>query len=114
MILHWTPDVNGTGGAVTLNVDTLGAAPVKLADGAADPGPLDLTAGRMQEVWYDGSVFRFLNATSPPGILGEIRPACTSSLRGRLWFVAGAVGGKDDLSVCAKDAIGALAWRVLY
>jgi hypothetical protein len=33
MMLHWQPDVNGTGVPTTLNVDALGAVPLKLADG---------------------------------------------------------------------------------
>ena len=57
---------NNAGGAVTLNIDTLGAVPVKLPDGATDPGPLELPAGRMRDLWYDGTVFRFRNAAVPP------------------------------------------------
>ena len=114
MILHWTPDVNGAGGSVTLNVDVLGAVPVKLSDGATDPAPLALIAGRMREVWYDGTVFRFLTPVVPAGVLGEVRPSCGASVRGRLWFVAGAAGVKDGLTVCGKDATDAYAWRILY
>jgi hypothetical protein len=58
MLLHWVPDVNGAGGGTTLNVDTLGATPLKQSDGAADPGATDIVAGRMYSVWYDGSAFR--------------------------------------------------------
>ena len=62
MVLHWVPDVSGRGGPTTLNVDGLGAANVKLADGATDPAVGDIEAGRMREVWYDGTNFRFLGA----------------------------------------------------
>jgi hypothetical protein len=114
MALNWTPDVNNTGGAVTLNIDALGAIPVKLEDGTTDPAPLDLVAGRIQQVWYDGTNFRFLSRLVPSGILGQAQPACAAAVRGRFWYVPGAAGVKDSLSVCAKDATDAFAWRTLY
>lgn len=58
MTLHWTPDVNGAGGATTLNVDTLGATAVKLADGVTDPASTDIQSGQLYVIWYDGGVFR--------------------------------------------------------
>ncbi len=114
MVLHWTPDISNTGGSITLNIDSLGATPVKLQDGMTDPAPLDLVSGRMQEIWFDGAAFRLLKPANPSGILGEIQPSCSGSVRGRLWFVAGGMGVKDSLAVCAKDAADALAWRTLY
>jgi hypothetical protein len=114
MVLHWKPDVDTSGGAVTLNIDVLGPVPVKLADGGTDLAPLDLIAGRMEQVWYDGTVFRLLKSVGPEGIFGEALPACGAALRGRLWFVAGGAGVKDSLAACAKDASGAFAWRTIY
>jgi hypothetical protein len=114
MTLSWKPDVNGTGGATTLNVDTLGAASVKLADGSTDPGTGDIVVGRLYQVWYDGAAFRLLNPITAAGVLGETQPTCGASVRGRVWFVAGGTGVKDSLNVCAKDATGAFAWRTLY
>ena len=64
MVLHWIPDVNGTGGATTLNVDSLGATSVKQADGVSDPSATDIVAGSMREIWYDGVNFRFLGTGS--------------------------------------------------
>jgi hypothetical protein len=58
MMLHWKPDVAGAGGPTTLNVDTLGAAPVALADGATNPSSTTILAGQLYELWYDGGVFR--------------------------------------------------------
>ena len=113
-VLHWKPDANGTGGATTLNIDTLGPAAMKLADGITDPGPGEITAGRIYEIWYDGTGFRLLNPLVSAGVLGEAQPACSVAVRGRQWFVAGAAGVKDGLSVCAKDASNAYAWRTLY
>jgi hypothetical protein len=114
MVLHWTPDVNGTGGPTTLNVDALGPAAVKLPDGITDPAPGEITAGRLYEIWYDGTSFRLLNSSVSPGVLGEAQPVCGAAVRGRQWFVTGAMGVKDSLSVCAKDASNAYAWRTLY
>ena len=114
MLLHWTPDLDGAGGATTINIDALGQVAVKLADGTTDPAPGDLVAARMAQLWWDGAVFRLLDRSVPAGVLGEIRPSCAASLRGRLWFVAGGVGVQDGLSVCAKDAMDTLAWRTIY
>jgi len=58
MVLHWEPDVAAAGGATTLNVDTLGAAPLTLADGVTSPPPSTIQAGQLYVIWYDGSVFR--------------------------------------------------------
>jgi hypothetical protein len=114
MLLHWKPDANGTGGATTLNVDTLGAVAVKLTDGITDPAPGDITVGRIYEIWHDGTGFRLLNPVITPGVLGEAQPIFSVAVRGRQWFVAGVAGTEDSLSVCAKDASTAYAWRTLY
>ena len=45
---------------------------------------------------------------------GGGKPACDSSLRGTLWFTHGAAGVQDTLEVCAKDALDAYDWRLLY
>jgi hypothetical protein len=113
MVVQWRPDVNGSGGATTLNIDTLGAIGVKLADGVTDPTAADLVAERLYSTWYDGAVFRL----QAPGLLAGVtgtRPACNATQRGRIWQVLGGAGVKDELAVCAKDAGGAYAWRVLY
>jgi len=113
MVVQWKPDVNGAGGATTLNIDTLGAKPIKLADGVTNPTAADLVAGRLVPLWYDGATFRI----QVPGIMGgpiEARPTCEVTLRGRLWLVFGADGTKDEFAVCAKDAAGQYSWRTLY
>ena len=114
MVLDWKPDANGIGGTTTLNVDTLGPTAIKLTDGITDPAPGEITAGRIYEIWYDGTAFRLMNPVVVSGVLGEAQPACGVAARGRQWFVAGAAGLKDSLSVCAKDASNAYAWRNLY
>jgi hypothetical protein len=62
MTLHWKPDVNGAGGTTTLNVDTLGAMPIKLHDGASAPAATDIVAGQLYDIWYDGAQFRLMTA----------------------------------------------------
>ena len=114
MTIAWQPDVDGAGGATTLNIDTLGARPVKLADGATDPTPIDVQAGRVLPLWYDGSVFRQIASQPLPGSPAASQPTCSVALRGRLWFATGGTGVKDGLTVCAKDATEAYAWRTLY
>jgi hypothetical protein len=64
MVLRWKPDVNGAGGATTLNVDTLGQTPVKLRDGVSDPAATDIVAGQLYEIWYDGAQFRLMTPTA--------------------------------------------------
>lgn len=113
MVLNWTPDVNGAGGPTTLNVDILGAQPVKLADGVTDPVIGDVTGGRMVLVWFDGTVFRLMNPSLVSATAGA-QPACSSALRGRIWTIFSATGVKDSVTVCAKDATDAYAWRVIY
>lgn len=67
MVINWRPDVTGVGGNVTLNIDTLGAKSVKLADGVTNPSPGDLAAGRLYAVWYDGAAFRVMSAAGGGG-----------------------------------------------
>ena len=112
MLLHWIPDVNGSGGATTLEVDGLGSQAVKLQDGT-DPTGADIVAGTLHEIWYDGTSFRIL-APSTRVAVSPTRPACTVSLRGRLWFALNGAGSADTFAVCAKDASAAYAWRALY
>ena len=52
MVVNWRPNVAGVGGNVTLNIDTLGSRPVKLADGTTNPEAGDLAANQLRPVWY--------------------------------------------------------------
>jgi hypothetical protein len=45
-------------GALTLNIDSLGAIPVKKADGSSDPAASELASGQYYDLTYDGTVFR--------------------------------------------------------
>lgn len=113
MVLNWTPDVSAAGGPTTLNVDLLGATPVKLADGVTDPAAADVNAGLMYAVWFDGTVFRLIRS-SLVSATASTQPACGASLRGRIWTTFAASGVKDSVTVCAKDATDAYAWQVIY
>ncbi|MGA3260595.1 MAG: hypothetical protein ABSE35_17070 [Bryobacteraceae bacterium] len=90
MVLHWIPNVNGAGGATTLNVDSLGATSVKQADGVSDPSATDIVAASMREVWYDGVNFRFLGTGSGQTSGGGSGPV--QSVFGRTGAVTAANG----------------------
>ncbi len=49
-------------GAATLNIDGLGATPIKIGDGVTDPMANEIIAGRQTRICYDGSVFRLPTA----------------------------------------------------
>jgi hypothetical protein len=96
MVLHWQPDRTGAGGATTLNVDSLGAKPVKLADGAGNPAAADVVAGRLYRVWYDGSVFR-LEATTAAAVGGIPDPGSNGVVY-RSGAGTGTVANADQIS----------------
>jgi hypothetical protein len=85
MLLHWLPDVSAAGGPATLNVDTLGAVPVKMPDGITDPPVGQIQAGQMYPIWYDGRVFRMITgvaagtAPGPSGVVSATSPVTYNS-----------------------------------
>ncbi len=74
MVLNWQPDASNAGGATTLNVDLLGAAPVVRADGVTPLGSSDIVTGEMYQIWYDGAAFRLLSGSGGGGT-GQSQPA---------------------------------------
>jgi hypothetical protein len=60
MMVNWKPDVNVIGGPTTLNIDVLGAKPIKLSDGTTNPGASEILAGHLYLLWFDGTYFRKL------------------------------------------------------
>jgi len=96
MVLHWKPDVNGAGSATTLNVDTLGAVSVKLADGVSNPGQGDLLAGRLYNVWYDGTFFRLMPTTAAS--MGALPDPGSSGIAYRSGPGAATLATADNLS----------------
>lgn len=58
MTVYWRPNLDATAGAVSLEIDTLGAKAIKRADGTSDPLAGEIRSGRMYALWYDGTSFR--------------------------------------------------------
>lgn len=114
LALHWRPDVTNSGGAMTLEIDGLGARTVKLSDGVTDPSAGDIKAGVLYPVWYDGVLFRLLQTSTAPRLNATARPVCDVGQRGQMWHIFGTSGVKDTVSVCAKDAAGIYDWRSIY
>ncbi len=114
MVLSWIPDVNGLGGATTLNIDLLGSKAIKLGDGVTNPTALDIVAGALYPLWYDGTVFRLLASAPVAASTGVVQPTCDVTLRGRLWLVAGAAGVADALQACVKDVADHYVWTGLF
>jgi hypothetical protein len=112
MVLHWIPDFDAMAGGSTLNIDGLGAKAVKLSDGVNNPLPADVIAGKLFEIWYDGTVFRVLN-TAGPLANSSTRPDCSVALRGRLWQIFADSAIADEVAVCTKDATDTYAWHVI-
>ena len=78
MVVYWKPDVSGAGGTTTLNIDGLGAKALTRPDGVTNPGPLDIVAGSLYPVWYDGAAFRVISSTvggASQGIPGPAGPS---------------------------------------
>lgn len=61
MLVNWPVVMSCTGGvATTINIDTLGAKSVKLADGSTDPTSADCAAGRNLTLAYNGTLFKIV------------------------------------------------------
>ena len=80
MVLHWIPGC-APSGAATLNIDTLGARPIKTADGTSDLSEGAIAQNRLYEMWYDGQSFRMLQAPEPAAPSSVI-PMSESLLKG--------------------------------
>lgn len=97
MVLNWRPDVTATGGATTLAVSGLTATRIKAADGISDPTSVDVQAGQLLSIWYDGSTFRLVQprvdrycesgSGSPTAYTCAVTPAMASYRKGTtlLW-----------------------------
>lgn len=68
--LAFVPDVNGSGGATTVNANGLGAKSIKMLDGSTNPTNSTLVAGSVYTLVYDGTLFR----VNGPGVTAY---ACT-------------------------------------
>lgn len=72
-LLNWTPNVNGAGGATTINVCALGSVSLKEADGTTDPTNTDIVASKPLFLIWDGVVFRMMYTPGSGG--GSVGPA---------------------------------------
>lgn len=88
-------------GAATLNINGLGAKPIKQADGVTDPLNSELTAGQRYWLSYDGAVFRIVagggsgtgEGLSDPGANGVVtRTALNTTGVASLADIAAALG----------------------
>lgn len=113
MVLNWKPDVNGTGGPTTLNVDLLGPIPVLEPDGLTNLSSQDIASGRMYTVWYDGTEFRVLNPSSQSGGGSSSTPvSITSTTAGGPTTVTAATEWHAALALCASSTGSVLIWNV--
>lgn len=62
MIFRFISGFAGTGSAVSLNINSLGAVSVKSADGVTDPDAYDLRLNQAATVMYDGSKFLIIES----------------------------------------------------
>lgn len=77
--LAFIPDVNGSGGATTVNANSLGAKPIKLADGSSNPTSSTLVAGTVYTLVYDGTVFRVSSAASGVPLFTSYNAGCQNN-----------------------------------
>lgn len=97
-----------TAGAVTLNIDSLGAKAVKEADGTTDPVAADCTANRRVQLRYDGTVFRIVGG-------GQVNSGSVTHSVGSLAadaYAVGNIGGdiKTPCSGCTLNSGGDGVW----
>lgn len=61
MSIRFKPGIVNTGGAVTVNVASLGVKTIKQSDGTTNPAAGDMAASRDIMLMYDGTVFRIFS-----------------------------------------------------
>jgi hypothetical protein len=113
MVLFWKPDLNGGGGATTLNVDLLGAVPLTKPDGT-NPGTTDITTGELYSIWYDGTSFRLLSApagASGGGGGGSVPSSIASTNAGGQTAITAASEWHSPLAYCSGPSVATLIWN---
>jgi hypothetical protein len=77
--IRWRSGAANSSGAITLNVDGLGAKAIKMSDGSSDPPPNSLSAGAYYDLTYDGIVFRLPGGMSTGAVSwGQITGALST------------------------------------
>lgn len=95
MVVYWKPDVTSGAGA-TIDIDALGAVPVRKADGTG-AGAGDVVANQLYGMWFDGTGFRIMSGGQTGGgvTLGTLSRVwcplrnCVSSRDTRMSVTAG-------------------------
>lgn len=95
MVIHWRPDVDGTGGAVSLSLNAGGPVPVKKSDGVTDPRAGQIRAGRLYPIWFDGAVFRLVADPEDPEWV------TASLLQSASWLHCASTGANSNAYACA-------------
>lgn len=112
MVLNWRPGTGSVGGELTLDIDALGAKPIRLADGVSIPRAQDIVAGQIYPIWYDGTQFRLFPVLVPEAY------ETTAVLRAGAALFCESAGTLDSAYSCAlSPGLGAyqkgmlLYWR---
>lgn len=112
MVLYWKPDSGSVGGDLTLNIDALGAKPIRLADGESIPRAQDILAGQVYPISYDGTQFRLFPVLVPEAY------ETTAALQSGAALFCESVGTLDSAYSCSlSPGLGAyqkgmrLYWR---
>lgn len=80
--LGFVPDVTASAGAVTVNVNSLGAKSVKESDGTTNPTATDLIAGKSYSLLYDGAVFRITPLSGTVTSIATTSPVTGGTITG--------------------------------
>jgi hypothetical protein len=84
MLVEFTSTAAPVSGATTLNINGLGAKPIKQSDGTSDPETI--AAGLQIPLRYDGTAFRLPAETAIPAGLFSAMPACGAGSNGRVYL----------------------------
>ena len=102
MVVEFTATAAAITGPATLNINGLGAKPIKRADGSADPAANDLAQGVQVPLRYDGSVFRLPpSGMIAPGSNGRAFISDSLSPSGTAWADRSLAGTFGALPACA-------------
>ena len=114
MVVNWTPSANGTTGATTLNINLLGATPVRRTDGVTAATGTDIVNGRMYPVWFDGTAFRLPSAEAAGGSSGGSSgppTTITSTGAGGPTTVTATSEWHAPLAICVTGTGAVLTWN---
>jgi hypothetical protein len=120
MVVHLVPDVSSTGGATTFSYCSGGVKSLVEADGSTNLTSTDLVAGRQQDIWYDGSLWRLKVPTSSggggsafPSVLGINAKASPYNAKGDGKILTDvSMGAGNNMFTCSTDCYAsAYVWE---